>query len=69
MHLHGKETLIEERDVDEAKNLLELRKGGGKSQVPCLRIEHESEKGKVSVQWLYESEDIIAYIKKNNLAN
>ena len=37
----------------------ELVKGGGKKQVPCLRIE---EKGDVS--WLYESGDILAYLKK-----
>lgn len=37
----------------------ELVKGGGKKQVPCLRIE---EKDKVS--WMYESGDIIAYLKK-----
>ena len=36
----------------------ELVREGGKMQVPCLRIE---ENGKV--RWLYESADIIAYLK------
>lgn len=37
----------------------ELVSEGGKMQVPCLRIE---EGGKV--RWLYESADIITYLKK-----
>lgn len=32
---------------------------GGKSQVPCLRIEQEN-----GVKWMYESAEIIAYLKK-----
>ena len=32
---------------------------GGKMQVPCLRIE-----GSDGVRWLYESADIIDYLKK-----
>ena len=36
----------------------ELREGGGKATVPCLRI--TSEDG--TVRWLYESRDIIAYL-------
>lgn len=38
----------------------ELISGGGKQQVPCLLI---SVKGK-SDQWLYESQDIIEFIKQ-----
>ena len=38
----------------------ELLSGGGKVQVPCLRI--EKEKG-VST-WLYESSEIIEYLRK-----
>ena len=34
--------------------------GGGKVQVPCLLI---CEKGK-SAQWLYESQDIIHFLKQ-----
>jgi len=33
---------------------------GGRHKVPCLRIEKADD----SVQWLYESTDIIAYLKK-----
>ena len=33
--------------------------GGGKKQVPCLRIENEQG----SVQWMYESSDIIRYLR------
>ena len=42
-----------------ADNRAELIRGGGKAQVPCLRI--ETEKGEVS--WMYESIDIIRYLK------
>ena len=38
----------------------ELMAGGGKVQVPCLLI---SDKGK-SDQWLYESQDIIHFLKQ-----
>ncbi|MBB6521468.1 glutaredoxin family protein [Pseudoteredinibacter isoporae] len=37
----------------------ELIKGGGKSQVPCLRIEGKNQ----ATQWLYESADIIRYLE------
>jgi glutaredoxin len=37
----------------------ELLKGGGKAQVPCLRIENEDS----SVKWMYESSDIVAYLQ------
>ena len=40
-------------------NCSELIAGGGKSQVPCLRI--ESKDG--DVRWMYESTDIIRYVK------
>jgi glutathione S-transferase len=36
----------------------ELIAGGGNSMVPCLRIERDGE-----VRWLYESLDIIAYLR------
>lgn len=36
----------------------ELIRGGGKSQVPCLRIQRDGEE-----VWLYESLDIIDYLK------
>jgi len=37
----------------------ELIAGGGKQQVPCLRIEEDNK-----VRWLYESSDIIKYLRK-----
>jgi len=46
------------------ENKAELIAGGGKKQVPCLRIEDETG----GVRWLYESSDIIRYLKRQ-LAN
>jgi len=37
----------------------ELRENGGKSQVPCLKITKGNQ-----IEWLYESADIIRYLKK-----
>lgn len=39
----------------------ELKREGGMFQIPCLRIEE----GAGKVRWLYESEDIKAYLRKN----
>ncbi len=41
-----------------AANMDALVAEGGKFQVPCLRIEHQQD-----VQWLYESNDIIKYLR------
>ncbi len=50
------------KDLDLHEKLRkELINGGGKQQVPCLHI---SEKGKSDV-WLYESQAIIEFIKRN----
>ena len=38
----------------------ELIAGGGKKQVPCLRIEDEED----GVRWIYESSEIIRYLKQ-----
>jgi len=43
----------------DAGNNADLIAGGGKGQVPCLRIEHENG----SVEWMYESVDIIRYLQ------
>lgn len=51
---------VEERDI--ARNpayRAELIKGGGRAQVPCLRIESNEE-----VRWLYESQDIVRYLQR-----
>jgi glutathione S-transferase len=37
----------------------ELRRGGGKIQVPCLRI-----KQRAKSEWLYESEEIIRFLRE-----
>lgn len=37
----------------------ELIQGGGRSTVPCLRIEENGQ-----VRWMYESLDIISYLQK-----
>jgi len=42
------------------ENKTALIAGGGKKQVPCLRIEDE----RGGVQWMYESSDIIRYLKQ-----
>ena len=41
-------------------NRYELISGGGKFQVPCLRIE----RGDGCVEWLYESVEIVRYLGK-----
>ncbi len=58
--LKGIELEVEQRDIHKHPSFRsELAAGGGKTQVPCLRIE---EQGQVS--WLYESQDIIRYLKQ-----
>jgi glutathione S-transferase len=44
-----------------AQNNADLIAGGGKNQVPCLRIET----GNGDVRWLYESIDIVRYLKSH----
>ena len=38
----------------------ELQKGGGKTTVPCLRIDREGQ-----IEWMYESADIVRYLRAN----
>jgi len=40
------------------KHRIDLKNGGNKTQVPCLRIEKTSGE----TQWLYESDDIINFL-------
>jgi glutaredoxin len=42
--------------------LFDLRTGGGSTTVPCLRIQRGSD-----VSWLYESRDIIDYLRSHAL--
>lgn len=52
---------IEYRDTrKDPKNSDDLLAGGGKRTVPALRIEQEDG----SVQWMYESKDIMQYLNK-----
>ncbi|GHC33965.1 glutaredoxin family protein [Aidingimonas halophila] len=37
-----------------------LKAGGGRIQVPCLHITHDDGRE----EWLYESDDIIAYLRR-----
>ncbi|MFC1673467.1 glutaredoxin family protein [Pseudomonadota bacterium] len=50
---------IELRDAKKDPAYMEeLIQGGGKSMVPCLRIENGAD-----VKWLYESSDIISFLE------
>lgn len=50
------------RDVDrEPERRAELTNGGGKMQVPCLRMDGAD--GRTT--WLYESADIIDYLREH----
>jgi len=51
---------IETRDAkNDEQYRQELLEQGGKVKVPCLRIDQDGQ-----VKWLYESNDIIAYLNK-----
>jgi hypothetical protein len=52
VHIPFKEILLDHQSYKE------LVEQGGKDQVPCLRIDQGKE-----TKWLYESDDIIAYLK------
>ncbi len=46
-------------NIAEGAHLEALMVGGGKRQVPCLQVRDEAG----DAHWLYESQDIIAYLK------
>ena len=48
------------RDPEARRELVE---GGGRATVPCLRIERNGD-----VRWMYESRDIIEYLKRRYAA-
>jgi len=54
----GLELSLKDINLLHPKNKAELIAGGGKKQVPCLRIEDE----RGGVRWMYESNDIIRYL-------
>lgn len=50
---------LEYRDAqNDQYHRTELKSGGGKIQVPCLRIDNGSE-----TEWMYESDDIIEFLE------
>lgn len=58
--LHRLHVPVELRDAQkDPRHRAELDAGGGKIQVPCLRIE-----GPAGTRWLYESKAIIAYLEE-----
>ena len=61
--LHRLNIDIDIKDIGKNKKFRgELEQGGGKVQVPCLRIEEEGQ-----VRWMYESNDIVEFIEKRLL--
>lgn len=48
--------------MKDPQNRQDLIQGGGRSTVPCLRITDENDQ----VQWLYESRDIVQYLKNQS---
>ncbi len=44
-----------------SENNSDLMAGGGKSQVPCLRIENANG----DIHWMYESVDIVRHLKSS----
>lgn len=54
------------RDVQtDAEAFRELLLGGGKSTVPCLRIERSTDSG-TQIEWMYESLDIMQYLGEHH---
>lgn len=56
---------VELRNIQkQTQHRKDLLKGGGKQQVPCLRIQKDDG----SETWMYESSDIISYLKRTHAA-
>lgn len=52
---------IEKRNIHQGdQHFNELKKGGGSTMVPCLRIEKDGQ-----TQWMFESADITHYLQQN----
>lgn len=58
MFMRGKDFDVELRSTSDGTHAQALMQGGGKTQVPCLRIEQAGGE----VEWMYESDDIIRYL-------
>ena len=55
---------VEERDIEKhSRYRQELIEGGGKPQVPCLRIDNGQH-----TEWLYESKAIVQYLQRQQAA-
>lgn len=65
MALNGHQHGIEMTDTSNHQHRSDLIAGGGKGQVPCLRIENE----KGAVSWVYESDDILTYLRTQQLVS
>ena len=61
MFLRGKDIDLNLYSTSQKEHSSALKQGGGKTQVPCLRIEDSAG----NVQWMYESDDIIQYLKRH----
>lgn len=58
--LHKLGVNVEARDINKhPQHRADLQAGGGRVKVPCLRIEENDE-----VRWIYQSNDIIAYLEQ-----
>ena len=65
MVLRNKDHRIDLRDVSTANHHQALLAGGGKGQVPCLRVQSVDAEDR----WMYESDDIISYIQQHSLVS
>ena len=62
--IHALRVDIEMRDINKDSQYREqLQQGGGQIKVPCLRIEDSN-----NVRWMYESDEIIAYLNQRAAA-
>jgi len=48
-----------QKNENRSRDTAELIAGGGKIQVPCLRVENKDG----DVRWIYETSEIIRYLK------
>lgn len=60
MYLNGIEHKVLMKNTSDSENRSDLIQGGGRSQVPCLKIESTSGE----IEWMYESDDIIRYLRQ-----
>lgn len=65
MTLRGRQHPIELLSTSDSDNRNQLLCGGGKGQVPCMRIELDDG----NIQWMYESDDILNYVRDQGLIN